>query len=71
MVKRTWRVECFHRGLCKRSRKFGSAEAAVNFANDFLDEHYEQRWDVQVITPSNRIHQMGINGNNTTSGMED
>lgn len=69
-MKRTWRVECFHGGLCKRNRKFTSPDAALHFVNNFLDDHYEEQWDVQVVMPSGQVHQMGINGNNTTNGWE-
>jgi hypothetical protein len=57
-----YRVECWRGGICRKIRKFTTAEKAVNFANDWHDEH-EGIWDVQIITPSNSIHQTNRNGN--------
>ncbi len=63
-------VEAFKDGSMKKRRSFRTAEEAVTHANDFLDSHYDESgWDVQVITPTTGIHQMGINGNNTAKGM--
>lgn len=66
-MKNPYIVECFKDLSCKKRRKFTTYAAAVRFANDFLDDHYDDagRWDVQVVTPSTGIHQMGLNGNNS------
>lgn len=57
-----FRVECFKDGSFKKSRKFTTAEKAVEFANNWHDDH-DAQWDVQIVTPAGAIHQACTNGN--------
>jgi len=66
-VASKYRVEIFRHGNFKKSRTFKAAEAAVDFANMWHDDHYdEDGWDVQIIAPDGAVHQTNINGNEST-----
>lgn len=69
---RRYTVECFRNGSCKRSRKFKTVEQAVDFANDFNDDHADEGgWDVQIVTPAGAVHQTNINGNQSIDSIID
>jgi len=63
-------VEVYKRGSYMKRRVFKTAQAAVNFSNDFYDRFGDtDRWSLQVITPTTGIWQMSTNGNATAKGM--
>ena len=64
-----WIVECWRHSVCKKRRKFRTAEAAMDFANDWRDDH-EERWDVQIISPAGRLYTVGINGNDSAQWLK-
>jgi hypothetical protein len=62
-----WIAEVFKHGSFKKRRVFRTVEQAVAFANDWHDSHYG--CDVQIITPSGRIHQTNTNGNQSAASI--
>jgi hypothetical protein len=56
-------VEVFQHGDYRKSRKFRTREAAVAFANDWSDRHYDEGgWQCQLVH-AGVLHQFGVNGN--------
>ena len=63
-----YRVECYKNFSCKKIRRFTTVQKAVDFANDWHGDHYDQRgWDVQIITPAGVVHQTNPSGNTSVS----
>jgi len=63
-------VEVFKGGRYMKRRVFRTAQAAVDYSNDFYDRFGDTaRWSLQVITPTTGIWQMCSNGSATVGGM--
>ena len=56
-------VEVFRHGSYIKRRVFTLRAKAIDFVNDFQDEHCDEGYQLQMVH-NGQIEQFGINGNN-------